>query len=73
MGSQALGLRLCELCFSYRFDHFFCVAQGSLELTGIYLSKSVSQVLGLKVCATTAWSLMTYLALHSDFQASFIC
>ena len=50
------------------------MAEGGLELTEIPAG-FVSQVLGLKVCDTTAWSLWLTcgLALYSDLQASFIC
>ena len=68
MGSQVLGSPLCELCFSFRQIQS-CVTQGGLELT-----LPVSQILLLKVCATTPWPvwLTSVAALPSDLQASFI-
>ena len=51
VGSQVLGSPLCDLCFSFRLDQFLA-AQGGLELTEP--AAFVSQVLGLKVCTTTA-------------------
>lgn len=53
MSLQVLGSLLCEL-FLFWLDQF-CVSQGGLELRDS--SVSVSHVLRLKMCATSAWLL----------------
>ena len=69
MWFQVLGSPLCELCFSFRLDRF-CVAQGSLEFTEIH--QPLWLVLGLKVCATIAWPLVSCLCTLIFWQALFV-
>ena len=68
--SQVLGLKVQVSTVSFKQGQFQ-VAQGGLELR----ESSAQRVLGLEVCATTAWPLRltSGWALHSDLQESFIC